>query len=211
MIPIASGLRTQLANVLKKPEFDLTQMTMMELQEQQTHQYHSNQALNINLTRHQQDIDLLKMHLAQRDVLCETLKQKCTELILENTQLKASLTACSDEQTAQRFHQLHEKITVQQDVIKQLKRDNENERTKAQTCLQKNRQLEEENERLKAALKKTEGFASSTESAPPMQKNSSTQAHYYASPLKSTLPQPNNTTTPVLPVSKNTMELKSLS
>ena len=132
-IILSSDLRIHLLQVLAKPQFSLTQMMLMELQEKQTNQCDINIKLSTQLIKHEQEIALLNTHLEERDELCEVLKTRCATLEVENAQLKESLKACADENTTERFNQLHSQVAEQQTTIKQLRRENENEKNKTQT------------------------------------------------------------------------------
>ena len=184
IFPIASDLHTQLSHVLAQPQFDPTQMTIVELQEQQRNQCHINQQLHTNLTQHQQEINLLKDNLAERNQLCETLIDKCNALKTENAQLKASLKACSDDNTAERFNQLHQHVAEQQTTIAQLTKNYEKVNSNNQRLKAENKRLKEENRRLKNAAR--ENPSSST--------NQPIEAVYYPSPLKNTSPRSHSTT-----------------
>lgn len=197
-IPIASDLRIHLWQILVRPEFDPTQMVIIELQEQQANQRHINQKLNTDLTLQQQEIDLLKTSLKQRDNLCEALKTRCSVLEIENTQLKASLNACADGNTAERLNQLHRQVAEQQTTISKLTVEHEKEKSENQRLKAENQRLEEENSRLKNSA------------TPSSTTDQSVEITCYPSPLNSKSPHPNpatiNTATSNL---NNSVELKT--
>lgn len=209
LIPLSSDLRTQLSHVLAKPQFDPAQMAIIELQEQQANQYYMNTALNTRLTQNEQEIALLNHHLSERDKLCETLMNKCNALKIENAQLKESLKACANENTAERLSQLHQQVSEQQTTISKLTVEQEKGKNENQQLLNENQQLKQENRRLRHALKKSERASSHISSHKLHQNTASAQTPCYASPLKNALPQVCSVITPTSTSSVNTVELKA--
>lgn len=174
IFPMASDLHTQLSHIVTQPEFDPAQMVIIELQEQQANQSRINNSLNVQLTQHTQEIALLNQNLAERHQLCETLIQKCNVLKIENAQLKASLKACSDGNTAERFNELHQHVAEQQTTIAQLRTDYEKVK-------HENQQLKAENHRLKKENRKLKQVPRENTSSPAHQP---AETVCYASPLK---------------------------
>jgi hypothetical protein len=198
--PIASDLCTQLRQVLARPQFDPAQMVIIELQEQQANQCYINIQLNTRLTQHEQEIALLNENLEERDHLCETLINKCNVLKIENAQLKESLKACADENTAGRLNQLHTQVAEQQTTIAKLTSEYEKEKSENQQLKKENQRLQEENRKLKNGSR--ENTSSSTEQP--------VAVTCYSSPLKSKSPHPRQTTINTTTLnSNNSVELKT--
>ncbi len=198
--PIASDLCTQLRQVLARPQFDPAQMVIIELQEQQASQCYINIQLNTRLTQHEQEIALLNDNLAEREQLCKMLINKCNVLKIENAQLKQSLNACADGNTAERLNRLHTQVAEQQTTISKLTAEYEKEKSENQRLKEENQRLEEENRRLKNGAR--ENTSSSTEQP--------IEVTCYASPLKNKLPHTRQTTTnTATPNSSNSVELKT--